>query len=117
MLDHDLVDELVVATDSSRIAEAVKPTGVRVVLTRDSHPTGTDRVAEVAAQPFAAEYSVIVNIQGDEPFIQPEQINKVLACFSLEEAQIATLIKPFSSAEIKYFQVPHREEAMAWVSR
>ena len=74
MLDHDLVDELVVATDSSRIAEAVKPTGVRVVLTRDSHPTGTDRVAEVAAQPFAAEYSVIVNIQGDEPFLPREAL-------------------------------------------
>jgi 3-deoxy-manno-octulosonate cytidylyltransferase (CMP-KDO synthetase) len=69
VLDHGLVTDLVVATDSSRVSEVVQRSGVRVILTQASHPTGTDRVAEVAARPEFAGYEVLVNIQGDEPFL------------------------------------------------
>src|SRR5918911_862057 len=63
--DLGLVDELVVATEASPIADVVRRIGTRVVLTRDSHQTGTDRVAEVAADAQFSGFDVLVNIQGD----------------------------------------------------
>jgi 3-deoxy-manno-octulosonate cytidylyltransferase (CMP-KDO synthetase) len=74
VLEHRLVDELVVATDSSRVAEVVKGSRAGAVLTRTSHQTGTDRVAEVAALPQFSGYDVVVNIQGDEPFLSREAL-------------------------------------------
>jgi 3-deoxy-manno-octulosonate cytidylyltransferase (CMP-KDO synthetase) len=79
VLDHDLVDELVVASDSPMVAEVVKRSGVTTVLTEESHPTGTDRVAEVAARLEFARFDVIVNIQGDEPFLSREALSGSLA--------------------------------------
>ena len=67
-----LLQEVLVATDDARIADAVKGTGARAVMTRPDHPSGTDRVAE-AAQP--ADDDIIVNIQGDEPLIDPAVID------------------------------------------
>lgn len=64
-----LVEDLVVATDSEMVARVVELTGVRAVLTRDSHASGTDRVGEVAARREYAGYDVVVNVQGDEPFL------------------------------------------------
>src|SRR5512143_999184 len=64
-----LVDELVVATDSDLVVRVVELAGVRAVLTRDSHLSGTDRVAEVAARPEYAGHDVVANVQGDEPFL------------------------------------------------
>lgn len=66
------LDEVIVATDDARIVQAVRNTGARAVLTRPDHPSGTDRVAE-AAQP--ADGDIVVNIQGDEPLIEPELID------------------------------------------
>jgi 3-deoxy-manno-octulosonate cytidylyltransferase (CMP-KDO synthetase) len=74
VLDHDLVDELVVATDSTRVADAVRRHEARPVLTGSSHQTGTDRVAEVAARPEFARYDVFLNVQGDEPFVSREAL-------------------------------------------
>lgn len=74
VLDHDLVDELVVATDSTRVAEAVRRHEARPVLTGSSHQTGTDRVAEVAGRPEFARYDVFLNVQGDEPFVSREAL-------------------------------------------
>ena len=65
-----LVDDLVVATDAPMVAEVVARSGVRAVLTRADHPSGTDRVAEVAALPEFAGFDVIANVQGDEPFLE-----------------------------------------------
>ena len=65
----DLVDELVVATDSEMVARVVELAGVRAVLTRDTHLSGTERVGEVAARPEYADHDVVVNVQGDEPFL------------------------------------------------
>jgi 3-deoxy-manno-octulosonate cytidylyltransferase (CMP-KDO synthetase) len=79
VLDHGLMTELVIATDSSRVAEVVARSSVRAVLTGESHQTGTERVAEVAARPEFSGFDVIVNIQGDEPFISREAIAGSLA--------------------------------------
>ena len=64
-----LVDELVVATDSTMVVRVAELSGVRALLTRDSHATGTERVAEVAAREEFGGHDVVVNIQGDEPFL------------------------------------------------
>lgn len=69
VLAHGMVDELVVATDSQQVAAAAERAGVRAVLTRDGHRSGTDRVAEVAGRPEFAGYDVVANVQGDEPFV------------------------------------------------
>ena len=74
VLEHGLTDELVVATDSSRIAGVVERAGVRAVLTDAGHQTGTDRVAEVAARPEFLRFDAVVNIQGDEPFLCREAL-------------------------------------------
>ena len=71
------LDDLVVATDDQRIAESVIAFGGKVAMTRDDHPSGTDRIAEVAQQyPDATQ---IINIQGDEPLIDPELIDQLAA--------------------------------------
>ena len=74
-----MVDELVVATDAPMVAEVVERAGVRAVLTRADHPSGTDRVAEVAARPEFAGFDMIANIQGDEPFLDGEALRGAIA--------------------------------------
>lgn len=69
-----LVDELVVATDAPMVAEVVERAGVRAVLTRADHPSGTDRVAEVAGRSEYQAFDVIANVQGDEPFLDGEAL-------------------------------------------
>ncbi len=71
---HGLVDELVVATDSPMVAEVAERSRVRAVLTDGGHRTGTDRVAEVALRPEFAGADVVVNVQGDEPFLPREAL-------------------------------------------
>jgi 3-deoxy-manno-octulosonate cytidylyltransferase (CMP-KDO synthetase) len=93
---HDTVDALYVATDDTRIETAVKAFGGNVILTSDQHKSGTDRCYE-AYQKSGSDYDIVINIQGDEPFIQPEQINLLKACFSEPDVQIATLVKPFDA--------------------
>jgi 3-deoxy-manno-octulosonate cytidylyltransferase (CMP-KDO synthetase) len=74
VLEHGLTDELVVATDSSRIVRVAEQAGVTAVLTDSGHQTGTDRVAEVAAMPAFSGFDTILNIQGDEPFLSREAL-------------------------------------------
>lgn len=85
-----LLSEVVVATDDERICREVESFGGEVVLTSPNHNNGTERCAEVARN---TEADIIINIQGDEPFIQPEQIDTLARCFQAKETQIATLIK------------------------
>ncbi|MEW5915846.1 MAG: 3-deoxy-manno-octulosonate cytidylyltransferase [Gemmatimonadota bacterium] len=72
----EVVDKIVIATDSGEIAEAVAGAGATVVLTRTDHPSGTDRIAEVVfkSAPEYRDFDVIVNVQGDEPFLPPEAL-------------------------------------------
>jgi 3-deoxy-manno-octulosonate cytidylyltransferase (CMP-KDO synthetase) len=73
-----LADRCVVATDSDEVAAAVRRAGAEVVLTSPAHPSGTDRVAEVAARREFAGYDAVVNVQGDEPFIDGDAIRGAL---------------------------------------
>jgi 3-deoxy-manno-octulosonate cytidylyltransferase (CMP-KDO synthetase) len=95
--DLGMVDELVVATDSTRVADAVRRAQARAVLTRESHQTGTDRVAEVAAQPEFARFEVIANIQGDEPFLPREALAGALTRVEQGE-DIGTAAAPLDAA-------------------
>lgn len=88
------VDELYVATDDERIEEAVKSFGGKVVMTSTEHRSGTDRCFE-AYQKVGAGYDVVINIQGDEPFIHLEQIETLKACFNEQNSQIATLVQAY----------------------
>ncbi|MGZ3813926.1 MAG: 3-deoxy-manno-octulosonate cytidylyltransferase [Mucilaginibacter sp.] len=85
------LSEVVVATDDARIYDHVIGFGGMPVITSPDHQSGTDRCAEVALK--HPEYNVIINIQGDEPYIDPEQISKLIHCFNDAGTQIATLIK------------------------
>ena len=93
---------VVVATDDARILDHVRGFGGEAVLTRPDHPSGTDRVWEAFEQlGQPADVNCVVNIQGDEPFIHPAQINALVALFSSPAAAlaIATLIKPVLTPE------------------
>lgn len=91
-LDSKLLSEVIVATDDQRIYDHVSAFGGKVVMTSSSHPSGTDRCAEVLEK-SADKYEVVVNIQGDEPFIHPGQIDQVIECFKNPDSEIATLVK------------------------
>lgn len=82
-----------VATDDERIFNHVRSWGGNVVMTSPDHKSGTDRIEEAMEKIEAdgEQYDVVVNVQGDEPFIQPEQIESVCHCFNDEKTQIATL--------------------------
>ena len=91
---------VVVATDDERIAQALKPYGATVVMTSTQHPSGTDRLQEVAAKMGWAKDDIIVNVQGDEPLIPPEVINQVAANLAAHsQAGIATLAEPIETIE------------------
>ena len=90
------LDEVYVATDDVRIYEAVIAFGGKVIMTGSHHKSGTDRCYEAYCL-SESQADVIVNIQGDEPFVQPAQINAVKACFDDETTEIATLARPFPS--------------------
>lgn len=94
-----LFEEVVVATDDHRIFEAVLSFGGKVVMTSDSHPSGTDRCAEVARS--FPQMDVIVNIQGDEPLVDFRQLEQLIEAFKDNETQIATLgIKSLSMEDL-----------------
>lgn len=88
------LDRAVVATDDQRIFDAVKAFGGEVVMTSDRHRSGTDRCRE-AYENIGSDADVIINIQGDEPFIDPQQIAAVKQCFDDPDVCLATLARPF----------------------
>ena len=92
------VDEVWVATDDKRIFDCVEQFGGKVVMTSEDHPSGTDRVYEAYVN-TGSESDLIINIQGDEPYIKPEQIEEVISIFENEQAQIGTLVKPISATD------------------
>lgn len=87
-----------VATDDERIYDAVKSFGGQVVMTRTDHKSGTDRIEE-AIEKIGGEWDVVVNVQGDEPFVAKSQLDTICHCFDDPTTQIATLGKPFESME------------------
>ncbi len=92
------VDRLVVATDSTRVAAAVAPLGAEVVLTRADHQSGTDRIAEVAQRAEFAGHDVVVNFQGDEPFLPVEAVTGAIARVVEHGDAIGTAAAPLDPA-------------------
>jgi 3-deoxy-manno-octulosonate cytidylyltransferase (CMP-KDO synthetase) len=84
--------DVIVATDDVKIADHVKSFGGNVIMTSDAHQSGTDRCYEAIGK-FMPSADIVINIQGDEPFIHPEQIDLVASCFEDPQTQIATLVK------------------------
>ena len=93
-----VMDDVFVATDDERILSVVESFGGKAIMTREDHKSGTDRCFE-AYQKCGIEADVVINIQGDEPFIQPSQIQTLQRCFDEVSTQIATLVKPFTPAD------------------
>ncbi len=93
-----VLDDAVVATDDERIYDAVKAFGGKVEMTSPDHKSGTDRCWEAYCKQ-GREYDVVVNVQGDEPFIQASQLEAVKRCFDDASTDIATLVKPFAPAD------------------
>lgn len=91
-------DDCYVATDDTRIEQAVLAFGGRVVMTSTEHRSGTDRCYEAMCK-VGEEFDVVVNIQGDEPFIAIEQLEQLKKCFTDTTTDIATLVKPFAANE------------------
>ncbi|RYE06861.1 MAG: 3-deoxy-manno-octulosonate cytidylyltransferase, partial [Sphingobacteriaceae bacterium] len=90
-LQCNLLEKVVVATDDLQIFDHVREFGGLAEMTSTQHQSGTDRCAEVSA--LFPEFDVVINIQGDEPFIDPKQISKLAACFTDEKTELATLVK------------------------
>lgn len=84
-----LLSDVIVATDDQRIVDEVKRFGGNVLLTKESHPSGTDRCGEIASQ--YTDIDVVVNIQGDEPLVDYKQLDALISAFEDEQTKIATL--------------------------
>jgi 3-deoxy-manno-octulosonate cytidylyltransferase (CMP-KDO synthetase) len=92
-------DEVIVATDDERVAQAARAFGARVCLTDPAHPSGTDRLAEVARQLGFSDDRILVNVQGDEPLLPPALIDQVAADLATHAvASVATLCEPIATA-------------------
>ena len=91
-----MVERVVVATDDERIYDTVASFGGEVVMTSPNLKSGTDRCAE-AYEKMGYEADIVINVQGDEPFIVTEQMATLVKCFENEAIDIATLVKPFSA--------------------
>lgn len=93
-----VLDCVYVATDDCRIYDVVTGFGGNAVMTSSEHKNGTERVCEAVAK-IGGDYDVVINVQGDEPFISPSQIETVCQCFDDPDTQIATLGKLFGEDE------------------
>ncbi len=93
-----VIQDVYVATDDQRIFDQVEVFGGNVVMTSPNHRSGTDRIEE-ALQHIGGQWDVVLNVQGDEPFIQPSQIETLCSCFDEKQTEIATLGKPFATIE------------------
>ena len=96
------LDIVYIATDDQRIFDAVSDFGGRAVMTSAEHQSGTDRCAEafnILTKERGIEADVVVNIQGDEPFIRPEQVDLLVSCFADKSVEIATLVRKVEPGE------------------
>jgi 3-deoxy-manno-octulosonate cytidylyltransferase (CMP-KDO synthetase) len=99
VVETKLFTSVVIATDSGEIADTVRDFGGEVQMTLASHPTGTDRVAEVSRLPHFAGFEHIVNIQGDEPFVSREHLQTAIELVREKGWEIGTVASPIDSAE------------------
>ena len=100
---REACNQVVVATDDDRIASAVKGFGGEYIMTSPDHQSGTDRCAEaVASYASKADFNLVINVQGDEPFVEATQLEKIIACFDDPSCEIATLVAPISSSDVLF---------------
>ena len=93
--------DVVVATDDERIYNEIVSSGGKAIMTANTHTSGTERAAEAFIKlNYEQKNTVIVNIQGDEPFIKPQQIEELIDCFDNPNTKIATLIKKINNEEM-----------------
>lgn len=102
------LSEVVVATDDARIYDHVQSFAGNVIMTSRDHRSGTDRCAEVASK--VSGFDLAINIQGDEPFIDPQQIDLLVSCFSAQDVQIATLVRQIT--EISDLENPNKPKVV-----
>lgn len=93
-----VLTDVYVATDDQRIMQAVEAFGGHAVMTRADHQSGTDRIEE-ALEKIGGDFDVVINIQGDEPFVHPSQLRTLMHCFDDSKTQIATLGKRFTTMD------------------
>jgi 3-deoxy-manno-octulosonate cytidylyltransferase (CMP-KDO synthetase) len=93
------LEDVYVATDDDRIKKVIEDFGGKVIMTNPQHASGTDRCAEAARILYLKDDDIIINIQGDEPFIRKEEINLLAHLMENQEVQIATLVKPITLVE------------------
>ena len=110
----EVFPNICVATDDERIAHTVGAFGGKAVMTSDTHRSGTDRCEE-AFRNLGGDADVVVNVQGDEPFIASSQLRALMECFNDPETQIATLVKPFPT-DAAYEQVANPNSPKVVVS-
>lgn len=102
-----VIKKVYVATDDERIASVVKEFGGNVVMTRSDHKSGTDRICE-AYHKIGGSQDVVINVQGDEPFILPQQLQLLMSCFDDDNTDIATLAMPIEvSSGIRELENPN----------
>jgi 3-deoxy-manno-octulosonate cytidylyltransferase (CMP-KDO synthetase) len=92
-------ESVVIATDSTEVAEAARRFGARVELTSPAHPSGTDRVAEVAKMPHYRHFPLIVNVQGDEPFVRACDLRAAASLVSEQGWEVGTVAAPVRTSE------------------
>ncbi|MDP9348057.1 MAG: 3-deoxy-manno-octulosonate cytidylyltransferase [Gemmatimonadota bacterium] len=98
VLSMEILDRVVIATDSEEVRDVARAFGAEVVLTAAEHPSGTDRVAEVTRRPEYEGFPVVLNVQGDEPFVRRGQVEAALACVRGGGWEIGTAAAPLASA-------------------
>ncbi len=94
-----VINDVYVATDDERIEKEVNRFGGKCIMTKNTHTSGTDRCYEAYLK-LNQYFDVILNIQGDEPFVHPEQISLIQKCFEDKNTEIATLVKPFTHDDL-----------------
>jgi 3-deoxy-manno-octulosonate cytidylyltransferase (CMP-KDO synthetase) len=97
--ESGIFDELVVATDSREVADVAGAAGAAIRMTAAEHPSGTDRVAEVAASDPYLDYPIIVNIQGDEPFVSPDHLRAAVELVATHGWDVGTVATPIAGAD------------------
>jgi 3-deoxy-manno-octulosonate cytidylyltransferase (CMP-KDO synthetase) len=99
VIASNLFDQIIIATDDDRIGEPAKGWGADVMITLPEHPSGTDRCNEVVDKLKLSGDAIVVNIQGDEPFISREPLETLLSIFDNDSAEIGTLCQGFDPSE------------------
>ena len=94
-----LLSDVMVATDDERIFNHVEKFGGKAMMTSSSHQSGTDRCAEILEK-LNSEFHAVINVQGDEPFINPDQIDLLAKCFEDKNTELATLINPTNDSSL-----------------